>query len=111
MKKNDYIIVRTESAGVFAGHFESSKDESIILTDARRLWFWKGAASLSQLAMEGVKFPDECKFPTPVIRVHLFGVVEILEVTDNAQKIIKEVPIWEAKTLDQEQEAHQGQDQ
>ena len=55
-KKSDkkYVIVRTYSAGVFAGTLESKEGKEVILSNARRLWYWKGAASLSQLAMEGV---------------------------------------------------------
>ena len=94
MKKLKYVIVRTYSAGVFAGLLVSRKGQEVVLKDARRLWYWKGAASLSQLAMEGVKCPNECKFPCPVDRIGLLQAIEILDVTDMAQKIIKEVPIW-----------------
>lgn len=93
-KKKKYVIVRTYSAGVFAGYLESRKGQEVVMTDARRLWYWKGAASLSQLAMEGVKAPLECKFPCPVSRVELLNAIEILDVTPEAKKIIEEVPEW-----------------
>lgn len=89
-----YVIVRTYSAGVFAGELESRKGQEVVLLNARRLWYWKGAASLSQLAMEGVKNPAECKFPCEVDRVELLQSIEILDVTPEAQKIIRAVPIW-----------------
>ena len=92
----DYKIVRTYSAGVFAGYLESKNGQEVVLRDARRLWYWDGAASLSQLAMEGVSKPENCKFPCEVSRVELFQVIEILDVTDTAKNSIAKVPIWSA---------------
>ena len=90
-----YVIVRTYSAGVFAGYLDSKEGKEVVLTNARRLWFWSGAASLSQLAMEGVKKPDECKFPCEVTKVTLLEAIEILEVTEAARLSIAGVKIWE----------------
>lgn len=53
-----------------------------------------GRASLSQLAMEGVKKPSECKFPCEVTRVELIEAIEILDVTEKARESIKNVPVW-----------------
>lgn len=92
--KKKYVICRTYSAGVFAGYLESKKGKEVVLTNARRLWRWAGAASLSQLAMEGTKNPDECKFPCEVDRVEFTEVIEILDVTSEAKKSIASVPIW-----------------
>ena len=90
-----YIIARTYSAGVFAGYLESRIGKEVVLINARRLWSWSGAASLSQLAMEGVKDPDNCKFPTEVSRVELLEVIEILDTTEMSKKSIADVKIWE----------------
>ena len=96
METGKYVIVRTHSAGVFAGTFVSRKDREVVLHDARRIWFWAGAASLSQLAVDGTCKPNECKFPVAVPRVELLEVVEILDVTSKAEASIKNVPIWSA---------------
>ncbi len=90
-----YVIVRTFSAGVFAGELESRTGREVVLLNARRLWYWAGASSLSQLAMEGVKRPKDCKFPCEVERVELLEVIEILDVTEAARKSISEVKKWE----------------
>jgi hypothetical protein len=90
-----YVIVRTYSAGVFAGKLESRNGQEVVLTDARRLWYWSGAASLSQLAVSGTSKPRECKFPVAVSRVELLQAVEILDVTTAAEASIKGVPIWQ----------------
>ena len=94
-KKSKYVIVRTQSAGVFAGELESRKGQEVVLTNARRFWYWSGAASLSQLAMEGVTDPNGCKFPCPVKRVELLQAIEILDVTEVARESINSVPIWQ----------------
>jgi hypothetical protein len=90
-----YVIVRTYSAGVFAGNLESRNGREVVLRNARRLYYWEGAATLSQLAMEGVKCPEKCKFPCEVDRVELLEAIEILDCTDLAIKSIKKVKIWE----------------
>lgn len=90
-----YCIIRTYSAGVFAGFIQSRNGQEVVLHNARRLWRWSGAASLSQLAMEGVKNPDECKFPREVDKVELLQVIEILDCTEKAKSSIKGVKIWE----------------
>jgi hypothetical protein len=90
------VIVRTYSAGVFAGTLESRKGQEVVLTNARRLWFWSGAASLSQLAVVGTSKPESCKFPIAVPRVELLQAVEILDLTEAARKSIESVPEWKA---------------
>jgi len=94
MSNKKYVIIRTYSAGVFAGYLKSRKGKEVVLNNARRLWYWSGASSLSQLAMEGVKNPSQCKFPVEVEEVTLTEAIEILNVTENARKNIAEVPIW-----------------
>jgi hypothetical protein len=96
MENLKYVIVRTYSAGVFAGYIESRINKEVVLLKARRLWRWEGAASLSQLAMEGTKFPGNCKFPCEIGRVELLEAIEILDVTDEAKKSIESVPVWAA---------------
>lgn len=97
MKENElskYVLVRTYSAGVFAGYLESRTGQEVVLTNARRIWYWDGAASLSQLAREGTSKPEKCKFPCPVGRVELLQAIEIIDVTETAKKSIQEVPEW-----------------
>lgn len=89
-----YVIVRTQSAGVFAGYVESQSGQEAVLVKARRLWQWAGAASLSQLAQEGTSLPSACKFPCEVDRVKVFQVIEILDATEKAKKSIDEVKVW-----------------
>ena len=89
-----YCIVRTHSAGVFAGTLKSREGKEVVLTDARRIWYWDGAASLSQLAMSGTSNPESCKFPEPVTEVCLTEAIEIIPCSQQAIDSIKGVPIW-----------------
>ena len=95
-KLGKYVIVRTYSAGVFAGNLESRKGKEVVLLNARRLWSWQGAASLSELAMRGTSKPMQCKFPCEVFRVELTEAIEILDVSKSAEASIKAVLVWTA---------------
>lgn len=92
----EYKIVRTYSAGVFAGYIESRNGKEVVLRKARRLWYWDGAASLSQLAQSGTSKPKSCKFPEEVDKIELTEAVEILDVSAKAKESIDSVAIWEA---------------
>lgn len=87
-------MVRTKTAGVFAGTVATLKGQKATLTDARRIWYWDGAASLSQLATSGTTKPKTCKFPEAVAEVLLFEVIEIIPITAAAAASIAEVPEW-----------------
>lgn len=95
----NYRIIRTYSAGVFAGNLveQSENGKRGKLENARRLWYWVGAASLSQLANEGVTKPQQCRFPVEVPWVELTEIIEVLPVTEEARRSIAEVPIWQEK--------------
>ena len=96
LKGMEYVIVRTYSAGVFAGYLKSRKEQEVVLINVRKLWYWDGAATLAQLAMEGVSKPENCKFPCEVDKIELLQAIEILNCTKKAQESIKSVPIWKA---------------
>ena len=91
---NEYVIVRTYSAGVFAGNLVSRKGQEVVLKNARRIWYWAGANSLSELAMKGTSKPNDCKFPIAVNKIELTQAIEIIYCTKEAEKNIKDVPIW-----------------
>lgn len=95
-KSLKYVIVRTCSAGVFAGELHSRTGQEVVLLNARRLWRWSGAASLSQMAVEGTSRPSDCKFPVAVPRVELLDAIEILDVTEAGRRSIEGFPVWRA---------------
>lgn len=87
-------MVRSKSAGVFAGTIVERDGQTVVMENARRIWYWKGAATLSQLATDGTSNPKECKFPAPVKKLMLFEVIEIIPITAAAAKSIASVPEW-----------------
>ncbi len=94
-----YSLVRTYSAGVFMGEIDgqtrSADGKRAVLRDVRRIWYWSGAASLSQLAVDGTKDPKGCKFPCVVPFIELTDIIEVLPVSDKAKASIDAVPVWE----------------
>lgn len=91
-----YVICRTYSAGVHAGWLKSQDGKVATLVNARRLWYWSGAASLSQLAIDGVSRPTECKFPCDVPEITLTEVIEYIPCTEKARLSIAGVKEWKA---------------
>ena len=89
-----YCMVRTYSAGVFAGTVKERNGKEAVLTNARRIFYWDGAASLSQLATDGTSKPQNCKFPIAVDEVLLTEVIEIIPITDKAKSSIDGVSVW-----------------
>jgi hypothetical protein len=91
---NQYVMVRTDKAGVFAGTLAKVENDGVELKDARRIWYWEGAASLSELAQKGTSAPSGCRFPQEITQVLLSGVIEIIPITNKARQSIEKVPVW-----------------
>lgn len=90
------VIVRADRAGVFFGEIIERNGSEVKMKDVRRLWYWDGAASLSQLAVEGVSKPQNCKFTVTVTKMEILGVVEIIPCTQKAVESINSVAVWRA---------------
>ena len=94
INKEKNYIVRSVPAGVFFGHIKEQDGQEVTMTDAICLWYWDGAASLNQLANEGVKNPQSCKFSMPVSELTIMEVCEIIPCTDAAVENINGVEAW-----------------
>lgn len=94
INKEQYYIVRCDRAGVFAGHIKSRDGREVVLTNVRRLWYWDGAASLSQMAVNGVTRPGNCKFTVTVPEIIVLDAIEILACSDKAEQSIRGVAEW-----------------
>lgn len=88
------VIIRADRAGVFYGEIKERNGSEVVMTNARRLWYWDGAASLSQLATEGVTRPGNCKFTVIVEEMTILGVIEIIPCTEKAEESIDSVAVW-----------------
>ena len=89
-------VIRTNRAGVFFATLAEydATNRTATLKDCRRLWYWSGAASLSQLAVEGVKNPNSCKFTIIVPEMQVMEVIEIIPASEVAIKNIERVVAW-----------------
>ena len=89
-----YCIVRTYSAGVFAGYVETRNGQEGVIRNSRGLWYWDGACGLSQLAVDGTTAPSNCKFTVEVDKRELTQIIEVIECSEKARKNIQAVSIW-----------------
>lgn len=93
----EYCIVRTYSAGVFAGYVEKREGKEVTIRKVRRIWYWDGANSLSQLAVDGTLKPENCKFACEVDKIIVTEAIEVIPCTEKARKSIMEVEEWKLK--------------
>lgn len=94
MYENQKCIIRCDRAGVFFAEVESLEGSTAKLKNCRRLWYWDGAASLSQLALEGVTAPQNCKFTVTVPSMTVLQVIEVFPCSPKAVACIEAVPVW-----------------
>lgn len=92
--KQQKYIIRCDRAGVFYGEIADRNGSEVTIQNCRRLWYWSGAASLSQLATEGVKYPKDCKFTVAVDTLTVLDAIELIPCTDAACASIDGVPVW-----------------
>lgn len=92
------VIIRSYGAGVFFGTLndvEKCEDKwTVELLNCRRLWRWSGACSITQLAVDGAKHPNDCKFTIVEKSIVVASVIEIHGCTTKAIECIENVPEW-----------------
>ena len=88
------VIVRGNRSGVFFGTLAAKDGQEVILENCRRLWYWDGAASISQLALDGTTNPSKCKFTVTVDEIEILDAIEIIPCTDKSIKSIEGVGVW-----------------
>ena len=96
MELGKKVIIRADRAGVFYGTIVRKDGDEVELKDCRRIWYWNGAASISELALSGVKRRDGNKFSVVVESITILGVIEIIPCTEEAIKSIESIPVWKA---------------
>lgn len=88
------VIVRGEDSGVFYGTLKGKDGREVTLNRCRRIWYWDGAASISQLAVDGTSKPGNCKFTVYVDSISILDAIEIIPVTSKAIESIESVESW-----------------
>lgn len=94
MENKQKYIIRGDRSGVFYGEITARNGREVTIRNCRRLWYWSGAASLSQLASEGVKNPGSCKFTVTVNELTILDAIELIPCTDAACTSIDGVKTW-----------------
>ena len=94
------VIIRSYEAGVFFGTLneaEKSEDRwTVELLNCRRLWYWEGACSVTQLAVDGTKAPENCKFTIAEPSVIVSSVIELHKCTEKSVHSIESVKVWKS---------------
>ena len=88
------VIVRGDRSGVFFGTLTAKEGREVTLDNCRRLWYWDGAASISQLALDGTAKPINCKFTVTVEKIVIMDAIELIPCTDKAINSIEGVKEW-----------------
>lgn len=89
------VIIRGDRSGVEYGTLDDWDGGRVVrLINARRLWYWDGAAALSQLAAQGVTKPQNCKFTVYVDSITILDAIEIIPCAPEAIRCIEKVPLW-----------------
>jgi len=99
MEKEKFYIVRGDRSGVFFGNIAEKQPArdgkaEVLMTNVRRLYYWDGAASISQLATDGTVKPNDCKFTVTVDEILILDAIEIDLCSEKAINSIKAVSEW-----------------
>lgn len=94
MENSQYYIVRCANAGVFFGQIRERCEKEVVMEDVRKLWYWEGACSVEELAVNGTTRSGECKFTVTVSEMSVLEPIQIIPCTGKATESIKGVPDW-----------------
>ena len=94
--ENKKVIIRGDRSGVFFGTLADRNGREVKLTDCRRFWYWSGARSISQLAVDGTTRPSDCKFTVVVPEIEILDAIEVIPCTEKAINSIEAVAIWKS---------------
>ena len=91
-------IIRARDAGVHYGTVVSITGRTVVLRNARRIWRWRGAMTLSDLATSSTPAlcPDHTRIAPKVKRLAVLDACEVICTTKGAQSRIKKVKPWRA---------------
>ena len=92
------VLIRSYASGVHFGLLESKRDTpqglEVTLRNSRRVHYWEGAASLSQMAVDGIGKPDSSRVSVFIDSITVQNVIETIPLSEKAFKNLKNQPIW-----------------
>jgi hypothetical protein len=83
MMIGQHVIIRTYSAGVHYGTLTRHDGREVEMTDARRIWSWRGANTLHEISLRGVDI-SASRISEPVPKILLTEAIEIIAMSDAA---------------------------
>ena len=95
---DNIVLIRTYSAGVHFGTLDSRDGKEVVLSNARRLYQWSGACSLSQVAMDGVDLANS-KISVIVPKITLTEAIEIIPMSETAARTMMEAKSWKKQVM------------
>jgi hypothetical protein len=91
--KGPKVIVRTYSAGVHFGTLRERNGKEVILDGARRIWRWRGANTLSEIATKGLDAANSA-IACAVNGHVLTEAIEIIPCSPEAAALIEGASAW-----------------
>lgn len=92
MENNQKYIIRTDRAGVFYAEIAERRGSEADLVNARRIFLWQGAATCSQIGVDGVGAGSKITLSVPKMTV--LGIIEYHPCSDKAAANLDAVPEW-----------------
>ena len=90
---NETVIARIDRAGVFMGTLAHIDSDIVRLTNVRRIYYWHGALSATDMASNGIKGGKVTK-PCEVVEFNRSALVEINKCSDKAAECITAIMPW-----------------
>jgi hypothetical protein len=97
--QTEFSIIRADRAGVFLGKIIEQNGSTVVITNARRLYYWSGALDVITIAHSGVSNPSRCKFSAQLgddDKSTILNVIEHHPVTTSALNAINSIPVWKS---------------
>lgn len=89
------IIARIDRAGVFHGVLDYKDANVTRMKDVRRIYYWQGALSVTDMAVNGIK-AGKVTVPASCVEFETNNVVELIECSLEASEKIKKITRWKA---------------
>lgn len=94
------VLIRSYASGVHFGFLKEEKDllsgKQVTLVNSRRIHYWEGACSLSQLALEGSKRPDDCRIAVVLPEITITQVIEVIPLSTESFNLLNSVKVWKS---------------
>lgn len=94
------VLIRSCASGVHFGFFKEEKDllsgKQVTLVNSRRVHYWEGACSISQLALEGTKKPDDCRISVTLPEITITQVIEVIPLSVASYNNLNSINEWKS---------------